>query len=119
MVIYLDQERLIVLDCGYIVLLQCSRFWPAIRLPSINKVQEIVIPNGIIKYVRCGSEVLVRFSDIQDAISAYMHAKVTHPEWSVEYIGTAAYAEVRSLLCARSAILSILYSNPLIDSSSY
>jgi hypothetical protein len=55
---------------------------------------------GSLKFVRAGTEVLIRFSDIMDAINAYNEVQAAHPEWLVDFITPAAFAEV----CKSSAL---------------
>ena len=46
------------------------------------------------RFYHTANEVLVRFSDVQDAVIIYNYAKISHPEWSVEYITPGVCAEV-------------------------
>ncbi len=64
---------------------------------------------GSLNFVRLGGDVLVRFSDINDAVNSYNHIMSTHLEWSVDFITPATFAEVRLALetfPARSSCLS-------------
>ncbi|KFZ06983.1 hypothetical protein V501_06887 [Pseudogymnoascus sp. VKM F-4519 (FW-2642)] len=50
-------------------------------------LQEKGIPERATRrFYHTANEVLVRFSDVQDAVIIYNYAKISHPEWSVEYI---------------------------------
>jgi hypothetical protein len=49
---------------------------------------------GTLNYFRIGGDVLVRLSDIADAISINSNLKASHPEWSVEFISPALFTEV-------------------------
>lgn len=46
------------------------------------------------RFYQVGNEVLVRFSDVQDAVVIYNYAKASHPEWAVDYISPTVCAEV-------------------------
>ncbi|OBT66028.1 hypothetical protein VE03_03167 [Pseudogymnoascus sp. 23342-1-I1] len=50
-------------------------------------LQEKGIPERATRrFYYTANEVLVRFSDVQDSVVIYNYAKISHPEWSVEYI---------------------------------
>lgn len=50
--------------------------------------------SGTLNYFRVGADVLIRLSDIVDAIDIYNSLKASHPGWSVEFITPALFAEV-------------------------
>ncbi|ELR10446.1 hypothetical protein VC83_00536 [Pseudogymnoascus destructans] len=57
-------------------------------------LQEKGIPERATRrFYHTANEVLVRFSDVQDAVIIYNYAKISHPEWSVEYITPGVCAE--------------------------
>lgn len=47
-----------------------------------------------LKFFRVGADVLIRLSNIVDAISIYNNLKASHPEWAVEFITPAIFTEV-------------------------
>lgn len=60
------------------------------------------------QFYHSASEVLVRFSDVQDAVMMYNYAKLTHPEWAVDYISPAVCAEVGRYVVLYFATNSLL-----------
>ncbi|KFY64493.1 hypothetical protein V496_03221 [Pseudogymnoascus sp. VKM F-4515 (FW-2607)] len=57
-------------------------------------LQEKGIPERATRrFYYTSNEVLVRFSDVQDSVVIYNYAKISHPEWSVEYITPGVCAE--------------------------
>ncbi|KFY22567.1 hypothetical protein V491_02762 [Pseudogymnoascus sp. VKM F-3775] len=57
-------------------------------------LQEKGIPERATRgFYHTANEVLVRFSDVQDSVVIYNYAKISHPEWSVEYITPGVCAE--------------------------
>ncbi len=49
---------------------------------------------GSLKFFRTGDNVLIRLSDIVDAVNIYNNFKTNHPEWSVGFITPAVFTEV-------------------------
>lgn len=71
---------------------------------------------GSLNFVRLGSDVLVRFSDINDAINSYNLILLMQLEWSVEFITPAAFAEVCIALKLSVPILMLIIYRKLIHS---
>ncbi|KAL5351563.1 hypothetical protein ACLOAV_003423 [Pseudogymnoascus australis] len=68
-------------------------------------LQEKGIPERATRrFYYTSNEVLVRFSDVQDSVVIYNYAKISHPEWSVEYITPGVCAEAMDLLAIDGAV---------------
>lgn len=66
-----------------------------------------MIPEAASRYriYRAGDSIVVRFSNIQDAVSVYNNANITRPDWATEYVTPAVCAEV----CYDKTALSTLW----------